>query len=453
MAWPSSWPRRRWAGRTATGGRRTAAPCWSLVSMWRRSGAGISPIRPNPDRPPREVAHPAAGTANADVSSCGCSAWTAPAGKCGGTGTAFEYLVYGPLEGCRPCSVAVQSRDQRRMQVLEARAGKRPDCGLRRQDYDPLFVDIVARHTGRHRRTGALVLDRGQRTTLRRLTIGDQPVTPPQGLQVRCRSKPTLTVTPSPSLGSEQLRLRSICGRSPRAGLPAADRRNRGFMPWRAGGRHYGRLFPAPSNATGVEGDRAARGAGGSGHAASLARTPVRHAVAWPSALTGAGSCAPQPWPASSQPGLGSPAGAAGSAWRAGRPAGARSPGAPIWCRSGSPTRASPSWSLTVGARPGGGRPGNAPSEVDSPPRSWKTRLTPCRRSPPSTPSWTEGGGDTGWSFGGFVAALAVLRRPDVFHAAVAGAPVTDHRLYDTHYMERYLGTRPRSSTTTSVAR
>ena len=45
-----------------------------------------------------------------------------------------------------------------------------------------------------------------------------------------------------------------------------------------------------------------------------------------------------------------------------------------------------------------------------------------------------------GWSFGGFVAALAVLRRPDVFHTAVAGAPVTDQRLYDTHYMERYLG-------------
>jgi dipeptidyl-peptidase-4 len=45
-----------------------------------------------------------------------------------------------------------------------------------------------------------------------------------------------------------------------------------------------------------------------------------------------------------------------------------------------------------------------------------------------------------GWSFGGELAATAVLRHPDIFRAAVVGAPVTDQRLYDTHYNERYFG-------------
>ena len=44
-----------------------------------------------------------------------------------------------------------------------------------------------------------------------------------------------------------------------------------------------------------------------------------------------------------------------------------------------------------------------------------------------------------GWSFGGYMSAMAVLLRPDVFHAAVAGAPVTDWQLYDTAYTERYM--------------
>ncbi|MER3414706.1 MAG: peptidase [Gemmataceae bacterium] len=48
--------------------------------------------------------------------------------------------------------------------------------------------------------------------------------------------------------------------------------------------------------------------------------------------------------------------------------------------------------------------------------------------------------GIMGWSFGGYLAALGVLRRPDVFRAAVAGAPVADWLDYDTHYTERYLG-------------
>jgi dipeptidyl-peptidase-4 len=48
--------------------------------------------------------------------------------------------------------------------------------------------------------------------------------------------------------------------------------------------------------------------------------------------------------------------------------------------------------------------------------------------------------GITGWSFGGYMSALAVLKRPDIYKAAVAGAPVVDWEDYDTHYTERYLG-------------
>jgi dipeptidyl-peptidase-4 len=48
--------------------------------------------------------------------------------------------------------------------------------------------------------------------------------------------------------------------------------------------------------------------------------------------------------------------------------------------------------------------------------------------------------GAAGWSFGGYFAAMAAARRPDVFRAAVAGAPVVTWENYDTHYTERYLG-------------
>jgi dipeptidyl-peptidase-4 len=45
-----------------------------------------------------------------------------------------------------------------------------------------------------------------------------------------------------------------------------------------------------------------------------------------------------------------------------------------------------------------------------------------------------------GWSYGGYMTLMCLLHAPDYFQAGVSGAPVTDWKLYDTHYTERYLG-------------
>ncbi len=46
-----------------------------------------------------------------------------------------------------------------------------------------------------------------------------------------------------------------------------------------------------------------------------------------------------------------------------------------------------------------------------------------------------------GWSYGGYMSLMCLLQAPDVFTAAVAGAPVTHYDGYDTHYTERYMST------------
>ena len=56
---------------------------------------------------------------------------------------------------------------------------------------------------------------------------------------------------------------------------------------------------------------------------------------------------------------------------------------------------------------------------------------------------WVDGDrvGITGWSYGGFMSVICMLKAPDVFRVGVAGAPVTSWDGYDTAYTERYMGT------------
>ena len=46
-----------------------------------------------------------------------------------------------------------------------------------------------------------------------------------------------------------------------------------------------------------------------------------------------------------------------------------------------------------------------------------------------------------GWSYGGYMSSLSLLRGRGVFRAAISVAPVTDWRLYDTIYTERFMRT------------
>lgn len=45
-----------------------------------------------------------------------------------------------------------------------------------------------------------------------------------------------------------------------------------------------------------------------------------------------------------------------------------------------------------------------------------------------------------GWSYGGYLSAMSLVKFPEVFGCAVSGAPVTSWDGYDTFYTEKYMG-------------
>ncbi|GLW62224.1 peptidase [Actinomadura rubrobrunea] len=385
----------------------------------------------NPERPPTEVAYPAAGTPNAIVSLVLL--------KLDGRRTAvawdrgeFPYVVTATWDA-HGLLVVVQTRDQRAQRLL----GVDPSSGettLLHTLHDPEWTEIVQ---GVPARLGGgevvwVVDDRD--TDTRRLTVEGKPVTPP-GLQVRS----VLAVEGETVLftASQEPTEVHVWSYGPEGTVRLTE----------GAGVFSGARCGEVAVLTGSRLDRPGvstevRGPGGAVHPiASRAETPV---VEPKPRLLRAGEreirtvvLLPTGW----------------------RPGDGRLPvlmdpyGGPHAQRVLAVRRAynEAQWladqGFAVVIADGRGTPARGPAWERAVHRDFagpvlEDQITALEEAARRHPDALDLGrvGIRGWSFGGWLAALAVLRRPDVFHAAVAGAPPTDWRLYDTHYTERYLG-------------
>jgi len=389
----------------------------------------------DPDQPPVEVAYPAAGTANADVR-------LAIVAVDGGGGRdpvwvewdrgAFPYLadvVWGP-DG--PLTLVTQSRDQKTLRLYAAD----PETGateVLREDHDPHWVELVP-GVPRWLPDGRVVLTVDAEDT-RSLAIGPTVVTPP-GLQVRAVAG--VADDAVIVLASEEEPTEVDVWRVPLDGQEPACISERG-----------GVASAAVGGATVVLAQRSlarpgavvtARGPSGAAFVRTLAATAplevrveilrlgardLRAALVLPSAWREGDALLPvlmQPYGGPHhQRVLASRDAFLVDQWFADQGFAVL-----VVDGRGTPGRG-PAWERAVA--------GDLATPV------LEDQVDALQAAAEARPVLDLGRvGILGWSFGGFLAALAVLRRPDVFHVAVAGAPVTDQRLYDTHYTERYLG-------------
>ena len=384
----------------------------------------------NPERPPAEVGYPAAGTPNAAVSLL-LARLDGSTADVDVDWDAFPYLVTACWEDGHNPLVLVQSRDQRTMRLLAVDPGT-GQAGLLREDTDPRWLEIVP-GVPAWTADGRLVWTADREDTCR-LLVGDTLVTPP-GLQVRA----VLDVDGDTVLfqASGEPAGTSLWAYGP-DGLSQVGEDGGMEAGARAGGTTVVTRRGLDDDGVTVlvyrDGKQAAA-------IASLAETPALPAPR--PVLFGAGAREIRTavlFPSWHQPGQGTlpvlldPYGG---------PHGQRV----VRARSAYLTS---QWfaeqGFAVVVADGRGTPGRGPE--------WERAVAGDLAGPvleDQVDALSEAAArfadlDTGrvairgWSFGGFLAALAVLRRPDVFHAAIAGAPVTDWRLYDTHYTERYLG-------------
>ncbi len=414
----------------------------------------------NPERPPAEVAYPAAGTPNAEVSFL-LARLDGTTVEVGIDYAAFPYLVTACWEGGHDPLVVVQSRDQRTMRLLTVDAGT-GQAGVLREDTDPRWLEIVpgvpAWTAG-----GALVWTADTDDTRRLLVSppgapGEElvPVTPP-GLQVRgvlgvdgdtvlfqASAEPTQIelwtygpgglsrVGADAETGAD---IEAAAGAEAGADVEAREGVEAGV---RAGGTTV-------VSSRGLDDDgvtvRVYRDRRVIADLASLAERPALPAPR--PILFGAGPREIRTavlFPSWHQPGqrklpvLLDPYGGphaqrvlkARAAYLTSQWFAEQGFAVVIADGRGTPGRG-PEWERAVAGDLAGPV---LEDQVDA------LRDAAARFADLDTGRVAI----RGWSFGGYLAALAVLRRPDVFHAAIAGAPVTDWHLYDTHYTERYLG-------------
>ena len=398
----------------------------------------------NPGKAPVEVAYPAAGTANADVSlllatlrrPAGQDA--APAGQHATPAevtcwdrTAFPYLVN--VAWGDDLLIVVQSRDQRTMRVLNALSGE-----VLREDTDPHWTDIIAGvpaqlPNGDIVWTGISDGTRGLVVAPAGKLAGASPVTPP-GLQLLA----VLGTDGDDVLfaGSAEPTERGVWRYGP-GGLAAVAVAPGVHSAEAAGGTTVLASRTLDSSGPAV---RISRGGVVTGGIASLAQDPnlphpaprfieagpagIRTAILFPS------------WhePGTKLPVLVDPYGG---------------PGAQRVVKAASmflPSQWLAEQGFAVVVADGRGTPGRGPAWDRTIAGDFATGILDdqvtalAAAAERFTDLDTTRVGIRGWSFGGYLSALAVLRRPDVFRAGIAGAPVTDWRLYDTHYTERYLG-------------
>jgi dipeptidyl-peptidase-4 len=389
----------------------------------------------NPERPPAQVSYPAAGTPNAEVSLL-LARLDGPAVAVDTDRAAFPYLVTACWTGGHDPLVVVQSRDQRTMRMLTVDAGTGQATVLR-EDTDPQWLDIVP-GVPAWTEDGRIVWT-GNDGDTRRLLLGAPgekgvPVTPP-GLQVRgvigvdgdtivfqASAEPT-------EIGLWTYGPDGLSQVSEGAGVAAGIRAGGTTVLTARGLAHDGVTVQVlrPGQPSTTLRNLAERPALPAPRPVLLSGGPrdIRTAVLFPSWHQRGDGQLPVLLDPYGGPGAQRVLKARGayltSQWFAEQgfavvvADGRGTPGrGPRWDHAIAGDLASPALEDQVDALHAAAR---RFADLD-------TGRVAIR----------------GWSFGGYLDALAVLRRPDVFQAAVAGAPVTDWRLYDTHYTERYLG-------------